>query len=124
MDPKKLVTQEIVNIPNNVVNKNAYLELIEADRRLQQNPNRYYRAKTADVVFDFYQGHIKTHQLIEKHDIEDYEAEIIKEKSKDFVRMKSSLNKFRHRAFKGEKKGQRCVMAITRDPYSTLKRLR
>lgn len=104
--PKTLVTQKAVNIPNNVINKNAYLELIEADKRLQHNPNRYYRAKTAEVIFDFYQGHIKTHQLLKKHDIEDYEAEIIREKSKEFMRMKSSLNRYRNRAFKGEKKGK------------------
>lgn len=106
MDPKQLVTQELVTIPNNVINKDAYLALIEADRRLQQNPNRYYRAKTADVVFDFYQGHINTYQLLEKHDVEDYEIELIKQKSRDFMKMKSALNKFRHRAFKGESKGQ------------------
>jgi hypothetical protein len=94
--------EELV-IPDNVVNVDAYKELIKRKTEVENDPSRFYEAKTAEFTFDFFTSYTNILRYIEVNHIEDYEAEVIKTKAKAYKGLYGRLNKLRWDAFKGDR---------------------
>lgn len=98
-------TAKIV-IPEGVVDEKAYLKLREEEEKLINDPLRFYYCKDADYEFDFFTAHASVLRKVEQLNVSEEEAQLIIIKSKDFIRKRGFLTKYRYAAFK--KKG---------DPY-------
>lgn len=90
-------------VPGNVVNEEAYHTLLRRIKEVEADPSRFYEAKTAEYVFDFQTSYTNVLRLIEVHKIAEYEAEIVKQKAKEYKSLFGSLNKLRWDAFKGDR---------------------
>lgn len=88
-------------VPEGVVNKEAYKELLLREKELRESPDRFYEAKTAEYTFDFWTAYVFLLKQITISKVADYEADIIKTKAKAFIGRKGQLQRYRWAAFKG-----------------------